>query len=131
MEPAAPANVRAVSALGAMPDAGSAAFNGSMKTLDRCPACGHPDTLLALGARYERPHRWRPWVTAATPLFLYDRCDAIVELAARSEQAATGAGLRNRATPGVVPSVEQPVRRPPRVVFPVGAASGRALQHAS
>lgn len=43
-----------------------------------CPACGQTTTLLALGTRWDRPHRWRPWVLTGTDLYLCARCDALV-----------------------------------------------------
>lgn len=56
--------------------------------IDACPACGRAEALLALGARYDRPHRWRPWITARTDLYLCDRCDAIVTVAATTTATA-------------------------------------------
>src|SRR5207247_11392458 len=50
-----------------------------MDTRGSCPACGHPDALLALGARRDRLHRWRPWNTTITCLYLCDQCEALVE----------------------------------------------------
>lgn len=43
-----------------------------------CPACGSIATLLALGKRWDRPHRWRPWILTCTQLCLCRRCDALV-----------------------------------------------------
>jgi hypothetical protein len=43
-----------------------------------CPACGQRGALIALGTRYDHPHRWRPWVTTRTPLYLCERCAALV-----------------------------------------------------
>lgn len=50
-----------------------------MDTLHCCPACGQPDTLILLGSRDDRPHGWRWWRTASTPLYLCERCDALLE----------------------------------------------------
>lgn len=49
-----------------------------MATMNPCPTCGRPDTLLALGVRYDHPHRWRPWITARTQLYLCDHCEELV-----------------------------------------------------
>lgn len=62
--------------------------------IETCPACGCAEPLLALGARYDRPHRWRPWITARTDLYLCDRCDAIVTVA-----ATTTATIETHAIP--------------------------------
>ena len=43
-----------------------------------CPVCARHSTLIALGTRRDRPHRWRPWITTLTHLYLCGRCDAIV-----------------------------------------------------
>jgi hypothetical protein len=43
-----------------------------------CPSCGQPETLIALGARRDYPHRWRWWVSTLTQLYLCDQCDALV-----------------------------------------------------
>jgi hypothetical protein len=45
-----------------------------------CPSCGQPETLIALGARRDYPHRWRWWVSTLTQLYLCDQCDALVAL---------------------------------------------------
>ena len=50
-----------------------------METRDSCPACGRPAALLPLGARYDRLHRWRPWTTTLTRLYLCEQCDALLE----------------------------------------------------
>lgn len=52
----------------------------TMQTMSPCPACGQPDALIALGTRYDHPHRWRPWVTTLTRLYLCDRCEALAEV---------------------------------------------------
>lgn len=43
-----------------------------------CPTCGQTSTLLVLGTRWDRLHRWRPWVLTCTELSLCARCDALV-----------------------------------------------------
>lgn len=45
-----------------------------------CRACGQQ--ALLLGVRWDRPHRWRPWIIRGTPLYLCTRCDVVVALAA-------------------------------------------------
>jgi hypothetical protein len=55
--------------------------------IEACPVCGCAEPLLALGARYDRPHRWRPWITARTDLYLCDRCDAIVTVSSAPTKA--------------------------------------------
>lgn len=45
---------------------------------DDCPVCGQPAALIALGVRYDRLHRWRPWIITATHLALCSACDALV-----------------------------------------------------
>ena len=50
------------------------------ESADSCPVCGHTDALIPLGVRYDRPHRWRPWIIAPTHLSLCDRCDALAEV---------------------------------------------------
>lgn len=50
-----------------------------MHNHDRCPACHRVGTLIPLGARLDHPHRWLPWVSATTHLFLCDHCDALIE----------------------------------------------------
>ncbi len=50
-----------------------------MDMQESCPACGQANALIALGARHDRPYRWRPWVSRWTYLYLCDRCDALVE----------------------------------------------------
>jgi hypothetical protein len=47
-----------------------------------CPACGRDAALIPLGARVDRPHRWRPWVVVVTQLAL---CTCCGELAATEE----------------------------------------------
>lgn len=42
-----------------------------------CPICGPQAVLIPLGARLDRPHRWRPWVVVETQLALCPHCDAI------------------------------------------------------
>ena len=42
-----------------------------------CPICGPQAVLIPLGARVDRPHRWRPWVVVESQLALCPRCDAI------------------------------------------------------
>jgi len=66
-----------------------------METTTPCPACGQPNALLALGARLERPHRWRPWIGKYTLLYLCDRCDAIMAI-----PEARPAVMRLRTWPG-------------------------------
>lgn len=56
-----------------------------MATLSHCPACTQPDTLITLGVRYERPHRWRPWVTTLTQLYLCAHCEALVAIGHRRD----------------------------------------------
>jgi len=51
-----------------------------MDAIWMCPSCDQPDTLLALGARRDYPHRWRWWVSTLTQLYLCDQCDALVAL---------------------------------------------------
>ena len=50
-----------------------------MNNRDFCPACMQTGTLIPLGTRLDHPHRWMPWVTTATHLFLCDHCDALIE----------------------------------------------------
>lgn len=52
-----------------------------------CPICSGRGVLIPLGVRYERPHRWRPWVIRSIPLYLCRHCDALV--AARPMPAPT------------------------------------------
>lgn len=59
-----------------------------MDTREACPACGDADALLALGIRQDRPHRWWPWLSRATYLYLCDHCDALVEVVAPDAPAA-------------------------------------------
>jgi len=56
-----------------------------METVHCCPACGQPDTLILLGSRDDRPHRWRWWSTALTLLYLCERCDVLLEIGAAPE----------------------------------------------
>ncbi len=49
-----------------------------------CPACGQDAALVPLGARVDRPHRWRPWVVVTTQLALCMHCG---ELAATEESS--------------------------------------------
>jgi len=49
-----------------------------MEAAASCPACGQPTTLLALGARWDRLHRWRPWALTCTQLYLCACCDALL-----------------------------------------------------
>jgi hypothetical protein len=51
-----------------------------VETRDSCPACGHPAALLPLGTRYDRLHRWQPWTTTLTRLYLCEQCDALLEV---------------------------------------------------
>jgi C4-type Zn-finger protein len=67
-----------------------------------CPACGQPGSLIALGARYDHPYRWRPWVMKPTQLALCARCDALVEMEERRRPKRT-AGAVTRAAWSVVP----------------------------
>jgi hypothetical protein len=50
-----------------------------METVLCCPACGQPDTLILLGSRDDRPHRWRWWSTTVTLLYLCEHCDVLLE----------------------------------------------------
>jgi hypothetical protein len=50
-----------------------------MSSPARCPGCGRPDALIGLGERRDRPHRWRPWVSTVTLIYLCAQCDALVE----------------------------------------------------
>ena len=59
-----------------------------MEIRDSCPACGHPAALLPLGTRYDRVHRWRPWTTTLTHLYLCDQCDALLEVGDMADGAA-------------------------------------------
>lgn len=43
-----------------------------------CPVCGQANAFEALGVRYEHPHRWQPWRTTSTALFLCTCCGALV-----------------------------------------------------
>ena len=61
-----------------------------METIHSCPACRQPGALVALGTRRDRLHRWRPWVTTITHLYLCERCDAIVAIG-QAPQPAVGA----------------------------------------
>lgn len=56
----------------------------------RCPACGLTTTLLALGTRWDRLHRWRPWILTCTQLSLCRRCDALVAVPCAALAAAAG-----------------------------------------
>lgn len=51
-----------------------------------CPACGQQ--ALLLGVRWDRLHRWCPWIIRGTPLYLCTRCDAVV--AAAPAEAVVG-----------------------------------------
>lgn len=59
-----------------------------------CPNCGQDTPLIALGVRGERPHRWRPWVTALTLLYLCDRCDALIEARQPAHDATAQTEMR-------------------------------------
>lgn len=50
-----------------------------MNNSDCCPVCHRAGTLVPLGTRQDHPHRWMPWVTATTHLFLCEHCDALIE----------------------------------------------------
>ena len=64
-----------------------------MDAIDSCPACGQHNALIALGGRWDHPHRWRFWITALTHLYLCEECDALVEVrAARHSGQREGAG---------------------------------------
>jgi hypothetical protein len=51
----------------------------AMHNRDCCPVCHGTGTLVPLGTRLDHPHRWMPWVTATTHLFLCEQCDALIE----------------------------------------------------
>ena len=51
-----------------------------MDDFDICPACGQRNSLIALGVRWDHPHRWRFWITALTHLYLCEGCDALIEV---------------------------------------------------
>jgi hypothetical protein len=64
-----------------------------VETRDSCPACGHPAALLLLGTRSDHLHRWRPWTTTLTHLYLCAQCDALRQVgdtAAPSVYAESG-----------------------------------------
>jgi hypothetical protein len=68
----------------------SSSIAGARTEPDRlraCPACGQRDALLALGIRYGHPHRWRPWVTVLTPLYLCESCEALVAVGPAQHRA--------------------------------------------
>ena len=53
--------------------------SGMMDTLRSCPACSQTNALVELGARLDRPYRWRPWAITPTRLYLCVWCTALVE----------------------------------------------------
>lgn len=68
--------------------------------METCPACGRAGALLPLGARYDRPHRWRPWISARIDLYLCDHCDAIMAVPAVPDTAMS-VSLPARTTCGI------------------------------
>jgi hypothetical protein len=68
-----------------------------------CPACGRSGGLIALGVRYERPHRWRPWALRCMPLALCPACEAVVVVTVAPPEAPS--------PPPVAPPVPQAVGR--------------------
>src|SRR5438128_2371384 len=56
-----------------------------------CPRCRQPDALIALGLRYDHPHRWRPWVMTITELYLCDRCEVLVAMGKAQEPVVADA----------------------------------------
>ena len=74
--------------------AGRGTMNATGTSPEPCPACGQRDVLIALGIRYDRPYRWRPWIIRDTHLSLCAGCDALVE---RAEGFAP-------PPPGIVPA---------------------------
>ena len=72
-----------------------------------CPVCGQSEKLIALGVRYDRLHRWRPWITTITHLALCSACDALVATEGTRTTKRPARGLRNGVAPGAT-------SRPPR-----------------
>jgi hypothetical protein len=64
-----------------------------MASMRCCPACHRPDALVALGLRYDPPHRWWPWATTITELYLCDRCEVLVA-AGRAQDPVVAYGQR-------------------------------------
>jgi len=65
-----------------------------MNTLHCCPACAQPDTLVLLGSRDDRPHRWRWWSPAITLLYLCERCDVLLQVDAPPEPRRSARRIR-------------------------------------
>lgn len=66
------------------------------ESADACPACGQSGALIALGARYDHPYRWRPWVMKPTQLALCARCDALAEMEEKRQPSGQRALVRAR-----------------------------------
>ncbi len=67
---------------------------------DDCPVCGQ-QALIALGVRYDRLHRWRPWITTITHLALCSACDALVTTEGMGATQRPARGPRGQDAPGV------------------------------
>jgi hypothetical protein len=78
-----------------------------MDTLQCCPACGQPDTLILLGSRDDRPQRWRWWSTAITLLYLCEQCDVLLEVGA-PEPRRSPRGIGSVRPPSVVGAARTP-----------------------
>lgn len=47
---------------------------------DTCPQCGARNTIMAIGARIDHPHRLRPWLRTITHLYMCTQCGTILEV---------------------------------------------------
>ena len=68
----------------------------TMEKQRACSICGQPAALIPLGVRYGYPHRWRPWITTRTHLYLCACCDALV---LEREARPGGGGHQGPASP--------------------------------
>ena len=97
-----------------------------MDTLTSCPACRQPAALIPLGARRDRPYRWRRWIRTHTHLYLCAHCDALVQARANGELLVeTVSGPASRIAPDPVqPPQTVPCSGaipPARIIWPAAA----------
>lgn len=86
---------------------------------DDCPVCGQPEALIDLGARYDRLHRWRPWIITMTRLALCSACDALVATEDSRPATPPAHGPRTDIAPGAA-------SRPPRRAAAPATACARS-----
>ncbi len=94
-----------------------------MDTLPSCSACSQTNALVELGARLDRPYRWRPWTTTPTRLYLCVWCTALVE--AGSEHGPIVYNAPERADPSTAKhgNIRRGIARGARPLLTVYVAS--------